>query len=331
MSGLPVRPYLLLLALLAAGGCLPSGKRPERVVRVGLFANVTHAPAVIGLADGLFQEALPPGWKIQTRVFPAGPELMVALASGALDIGYTGPVPYLTARARGVPVTALAGVCRGGVRLVAAPGVGRQGLEGLRGRVVLVPQFGNTQDVQMRMLLEEAGLTLDGPAAVRLAQANPADADALFLSGQAGAALMPEPWGSGLVHSGRAVEMVIARGDEILRRCPVTLLVSSDDFAKRHPDVLAGWLEGHRRAVRRIREDPRRAARVTQEQIERWTGKGLPAPVAESAFRSCVFDERLDRSVLAEMVRVCQRSGYLPRAAGLVDSLVGAEGLKRGD
>lgn len=320
----------VLFCLLALGGCTPSGDSPDQVVRVGFFANVTHAPVLIGLADGSFQKALPRGWTIQSRVFPAGPELMVALASGALDIAYVGPVPYLTAKARGVPVAAQAGVCRGGVRLVAIPAVARQGFEGLGGRVVLVPQFGNTQDIQLRMLLERLGVATDGPNGVRLAQANPADADALLLSGQAGAALLPEPWGSALIHSGRAVEMDIPAGGEILRESPVTVLVSSEHFARRHSGVLGGWLEAHRQVVQRIRKDPGRAAMLTDEQIQKWTGKSLPRRVAQKAFRSCVFDETLDSSILAKMAQVSARNGYLPRRDGLVESLVGEMGGRQG-
>lgn len=320
----------LLLCLLALGGCSPSGDSADRVVRVGFFANVTHAPALIGLADGSFQKALPPGWTIQSRVFPAGPELMVALASGALDIAYVGPVPYLTAKARGVPVAAQAGVCRGGVRLVAIPAVARQGLDGLAGRVVLVPQFGNTQDVQMRMLLERLGVGTDGPSGVRLAQANPADADALLLSGQAGAALLPEPWGSALIHSGRAVEMDIPAGREIFQESPVTVLVASQPFARRHPEVLGRWVDAHQQVVAKMGRDPARAAALTEQQIKKWTGKSLPRLVAENAFRSCIFEQTLDATVLAEMARISARNGYLPRRDGLVESLVGEMGRREG-
>ena len=51
---------------------------PLAEVRLGYFANVTHAQAVLGVSSGEFQAALGPT-KLTTKVFNAGPELIEAL------------------------------------------------------------------------------------------------------------------------------------------------------------------------------------------------------------------------------------------------------------
>ncbi len=321
---------MLLLALILASGCAPSAKRPDPVVRVGFFANVTHAPLICALADGSLQDALPQGWRIEPRVFAAGPELMVALASGSLDVACVGPVPYLTAKARGVPVTALAGISRGGARLVRS-GDAAGGNPRRSGRLVaLVPQFGNTQDIQLRILLEGDALREGGGASVQVAQANPADAGVLLRTGQVQMALLPEPWAALLVREGTAVEDLSREVREFLQDSPVAVLVASDEFARREPQVLRALVEAFRESVRRVNSRPEESALLAQREIARWTRKQLPDDVALSAFSSCVFDDALDGKALEEMARASQRHGYLPQGEGVVERLLAAGGKRGG-
>src|SRR5258708_1100031 len=66
-------------------------------VRLGYFANVTHAQAVLGVYSGDFQTALG-ATKLTPKVFNAGPELIQSLNSGAIDIAYVGPGPVIVAQ-----------------------------------------------------------------------------------------------------------------------------------------------------------------------------------------------------------------------------------------
>ena len=58
----------------AAGGAAPSAAgTPAAELRLGYFPNVTHAPALIGVANGYFQQELG-STKLTTQTFNAGPE-----------------------------------------------------------------------------------------------------------------------------------------------------------------------------------------------------------------------------------------------------------------
>ncbi|MBW9122517.1 sulfonate ABC transporter substrate-binding protein, partial [Microbacterium trichothecenolyticum] len=61
----------------AAGGDSPSVDE----LRLGYFANVTHAPALVGLEEGLFADALG-DVEVTTQVFNAGPAAIEALSAG---------------------------------------------------------------------------------------------------------------------------------------------------------------------------------------------------------------------------------------------------------
>src|SRR5580765_2112331 len=123
-AGPVYRPLLRLgafvasLLLLAVGCDRPTSARagtsadasPPGEVRIGYFANLTHAQAVLGVASGEFASAVAPA-KLSTKVFNAGPALIEALSANEIDIGYVGPGPALTAhvRSRGQGVRIVAG------------------------------------------------------------------------------------------------------------------------------------------------------------------------------------------------------------------------------
>ena len=54
-------------------------------LRLGLFPNITHAPALVGVQNGIFAEKLGSDIKLTTTPFNAGPSAIEALFSGAID------------------------------------------------------------------------------------------------------------------------------------------------------------------------------------------------------------------------------------------------------
>src|SRR5882672_11060403 len=68
------------LSLSAIAGCdkdkgSATGGGANVEVRVGYFANVTHAQAVLGVSTGSLEKAITPA-KLSTKVFNAGPSLI---------------------------------------------------------------------------------------------------------------------------------------------------------------------------------------------------------------------------------------------------------------
>src|SRR5262249_41145455 len=119
----------LFSASLAVCGCDRSSgahaadSSSPREIRIGYFANLTHAQAVLGVWSGEFESAVAPV-KIAPRVFNAGPALIEALFAGEADIGYVGPGPVLAAhqQSHGQAIRVIAGAAANGVAIVARPG-----------------------------------------------------------------------------------------------------------------------------------------------------------------------------------------------------------------
>src|SRR4029079_7141411 len=121
-------------------------------------ANVTHAPALVGLHEGLFQDALG-DVEVTTSDFNAGTAAIEALTAGAIDATYIGPNPSINTfiQSAGESARIVAGAATGGAALVVRDDIDSP--EDLEGTTLATPQLGNTQDVALRSWLAHQGLT----------------------------------------------------------------------------------------------------------------------------------------------------------------------------
>ena len=92
-------------------------------LRLGYFPNVTHAPAVVGVEHGEFEEALGENVTLEPSIFNAGPAAVEAIFAGALDASFIGPNPSINAYAQsnGRSVRVVSGTASGGAYLVVKP------------------------------------------------------------------------------------------------------------------------------------------------------------------------------------------------------------------
>src|ERR1700761_5767839 len=121
-----------------------SGSSPV-TVRLGLLANITHAPAMIAIQKGYFKKDLGAN-KLTTTVYSSGTQETTAILANQLDAAYVGPNPAIDAfQKSGSKVKIISGVATGGASLVGETGV--SGAAALKGKTVDTPWLGNTQAV----------------------------------------------------------------------------------------------------------------------------------------------------------------------------------------
>ncbi len=114
---------------------------PATEVRLGYFANVTHAGPVYGVGSGTYAKALG-DTTLKTQVFNAGPAAVEALFAGSLDASYLGPSPAINAfvKSKGEAVRIVAGATSGGASLVVAPEI--TSAQQLKGKIIASPADG---------------------------------------------------------------------------------------------------------------------------------------------------------------------------------------------
>jgi len=289
-----LRRPLALLALLAAlvaacGGDETAGE--ATTLRLGCFPNVTHAPALVGIQEGVFAEALGSDVELELSYFNAGPEAVESLFGEALDATFIGPNPAINAYAQsdGEAIRIIAGSTSGGAFLVVRPGI--ESVEDLAGTTLATPQLGNTQDVALRAWLIEQGLSADtaGGGDVSIVPQSNADTLRAFQAGDIDGAWVPEPWATRLIQEGGGTILIDERDLWPDGLYVTTHLIVRTEFLEQNPTLIKHLLEGYLEALRFVNENPAEAQTVTNDAIEAITGARLPDQVIAGAWENLTF------------------------------------------
>lgn len=263
---------------------------PAAELRLGYFANVTHAPALVGLQEGLLQDALG-DTTLSTEVFNAGPAAIEALSAGAIDATYIGPNPSINTfiQSRGESARIIAGAATGGAALVVRDGISSP--EDLKGTTLATPQLGNTQDVALRGWLKKQGFETDtsGGGDVTITPTENAQTFQLFKDGQLDGAWLPEPWVSRLVVDAGAKVLVDEADEWPDGQFPTTVLLVRKEFLDQHPETVSKLLAGHEASVKWISDNPTQVATVVNAQIAADTGKPLADAVIARALEHVTY------------------------------------------
>jgi NitT/TauT family transport system substrate-binding protein len=305
--------FLILAGLLLTGICSRAVAWAADPVRVGYFANITHAQALVGKANGEYERRL--GTKVEWKAFNAGPSAMEALLAGALDITFVGPNPAVNAylRSKGKALTIIAGAAGGGACLVVRPEAGIRSPADFRGKRIASPEFGNTQDVALRHWLKSNGLT-PGKDVQVLPTKNP-DILMLFQQKQLAAAWVPEPWVARLVQEGGGRIFLDERSLWPGGQFTTAVVVARSDFLQRNRPLVRKFLEAHVDVTRGINQKPAEAKRIINEELARTVRKPLPTAVLDDAFgRLTITYDPLSQPLLVA-ARHAADLGLLPAAA----------------
>jgi NitT/TauT family transport system substrate-binding protein len=319
----------LWLALVAiAGGCLAcsrsrsaSGTEEIKSVRIGYFANLTHAQAVLGVASGEYAQAVAPA-KLESRVFNAGPSLIEALFAGEIDIGYVGPGPTLSAqaRSRGQGIRVISGAAANGVVVVVRKDSGITAVPQLAGKRIATPQLGNTQDVSARHYLSKVlgQANLDNVTPIDNSQQA-----ALFERGQLDAAWIPEPWGQVLVSQTGATILAEEKDLWPEKEFVLTLVVTTPEFLARHSDIVERLLGAHRTWTKRLNQEPDKYAAQLGDALFAINGKRLGPAVLGPALARVKFTDEPHEDTLRAFASWARDLGFERQAvdlSGLVEA-----------
>ena len=311
--------------LLIAASALHAQQKPT-VLRVGYFPNITHAQALVGRANGQFEKSLGAGVQVDWKAFNAGPSAIEALFANAIDLTYVGPNPTVAGyfRSQGAAVRVIAGAASGGASLVVRKDAGIQSASDFHGKKVATPQLGNTQDVALRSWMRANGLkSREKGGDVQVIPISNPDQLTLFLKGQIDAAWAPEPWAARLVHEGGGRIFLDERDLWPDHQFVITNIIVSPKFLKEHPDVVKNFLRTHVELTEWINKNPAQAKQIMNQQLQKETGKALPAEVLDEAFSRMQVTYDPIHSSLLKSTQQAFDEGFLgrtqPDLSGLYD------------
>jgi NitT/TauT family transport system substrate-binding protein len=242
--------------LLAAGG-----SQAQDVVRLGNIKQ-THFGAV-----SYIKELAPQcGIKVEERIFAKGLDVMQAIIAGELDVGATASEASISGRAGGARIYVVAGLAKGGARLVARPGLNIRSVRDLKGRKVGVTR-GAIQEVLLMAELQKAGLS-SSPAPgkdVQIVYLAYPDLNQALMGRNVDAMMQSEPLSSQAINKGFGVEVMKPYDTPIGE--PVRTLVMTESFHDKRRAVAEKFMRCFVQATNAFIKDPLLAERYVRDAM----------------------------------------------------------------
>jgi NitT/TauT family transport system substrate-binding protein len=295
---------LLLVALAGFAGCGGGDARGQSEITVGALPITDLEQLFVADAKGYFAQE---GLKVKIANFGGGAEIVPAVQSGSVDIGWSNSISILQARAHGLDMRYFAG------GLYQAPGHWNSALMvprgspihsagQLRGRRVAVNTLGNVNELVLRAYLERAGAQ---PDAAELLEVPFPDQPAALDAHRVDAALPTEPF----------VTMAARAGARVVDDQPFTVIgakpfvaafFAKSEWLREHPDTAAAFRRAIDRATRYWNDHPEEraalVARYTKVPVElaRRITYGLPST-------------RIPPRDVQRLIELSHRYGLLPK------------------
>lgn len=300
----------IVLICIVLYGCAKNTK--NNAVTIGYFNNVTHAQALYMKAQGLLEDQLGEDFKVKWVAFNAGPAEVEALFAGEIDLGYIGPVPAITANVKSHgDILILSGATKAGAELIKAKGSKITKISDLSGKIIAIPQIGNTQHLCLLKLLSDNGLaTVENGGSVTVTAVDNADVQNLMDRGNIDAAFVPEPWGSTLVGGGAEIMLdydeVYMSGDY-----PVAVVVVRKEFLENNPEFVEQFLKLHSEITDKASKAPDSVRTIVNEEINNATGKSLSENILAMAFRKILFSTDVNEAALEDFASISIKEGFI--------------------
>jgi len=301
---------LLLALTVVLVACGSKAEEDTKEIKIGYFPNISHAPAMVGIEKGIFEEELN-GVKVNTTSFPNGSLFMDALTTSQIDIGYVGPGPVLNRYLQGGDVVVIGNVSEGENVLVVRKDLEINSIEDLENRIVATPSTGCTHDLILRKMLLEEGMAVEenGGKVKRIAQ-KPATMIGLFQQKQIDAAVVSEPWASMMEAQGVVKVLRDAKEVPWEGKLPATVLVARKDFLNSNPELVEKFMKANERSIEFINNNRGETIDAVIKNIKSVTNEEIDKKVMENSFKRVHFTSVIDENILQEFADLLKSLGF---------------------
>ncbi len=219
----------------------------EDTVKIGYLPSDHDAALFVADQKGLYKEK---NISVELVQFNNGGDLMTAMASGDVDVGYVGISPVLSSVSAGVPAKVISAAQVEGSGIVVTNDSGISQAADLKGKTIATPGEASIQHVLLSYYLKQNGLSLDdiNESAMKVPSIN----DALKTNNIPGAITF-QPYVSIAEANDNIDEL--ADSSEILPGHPCCVVVASQDFIDKHADTAKEIVAIHKNATTFINDN----------------------------------------------------------------------------
>ena len=248
---------IIAIVVVAIGAFFLLGGAGEEVT-IGYLPSDHDAALFVADSQGKFQEN---GIKTKLVQFNNGGDLMTAMASGDVDVGYVGITPVLSSIAKGVPVKVISAAQTEGSGIVVAKDSGINAVSDLAGKKIATPGEASIQHMLLTYYLQQNGMSISDLKVSSMKVPSMNDA---LKTDKIDGAITFEPYVSIAEKNGAKV---LAGSQDILPDHPCCVVAASDKFINDHPNETVKILEIHKNATDFINNNTDEAAGLLPKDI----------------------------------------------------------------
>lgn len=248
---------IAVIVIAVAGGYFLLNNSSDTVT-IGYLPSDHDAALFVADAQGQYEKE---GINTNLVQFNNGGDLMTAMASGDVDVGYVGITPVLSSIEKGVPVKVISAAQTEGSGIVVAKDSGINSVSDLAGKKIATPGEASIQHMLLTYYLTQNGMSINDVkvSAMKVPSMN----DALR-TGKIDGMITFEPYVTIAKENG-AKELVDS--SEILPNHPCCIVVASDKFIENNPNETQKILEIHKNATEYINNNTDEAAGLLPDDI----------------------------------------------------------------
>lgn len=259
--------------------------------------EVPYAQFHIAMEKGYFEEE---GIKVNKKIFASGPNMMLSLANGEIDVAMAGSAPLLQAASQGTDMKIISSITKDNAPIIARKEI--KTFEELDGKVVGTPGIGTVQNTMLNLAAEKAGIKFG-----KLVHGKITDLSVFLEKGEIDAFIGWEWIAANTVYS-KGANYVMKK--PVLENAESCLIAVRGDLAKENPELVGKISRVYVKAAKFIEENPDEAIKIMAGVIKQ------PEEMVKMAFEAVsVTDPAINVESVKWQVEDAIKTGKIDKKA----------------
>jgi NitT/TauT family transport system substrate-binding protein len=229
------------------------------VIEVGYLPTDHSAALLVAKHNKTYENN---GLNVKTVQINSGSNIVDAVASGDVDIGYVGITPAMQGISKGIPIKVVGSVNMVGSGIVVEPNSTITSPADLKGKSIATPGVSSIQQVLLLYELQKYNITSED---VDLISINVYNIPSSLAAHKVDAYISYEPFVSLAPYEG--IGNVLIYSNDIIKDHPCCVIIASESFIKEHPQELDKFLKIHQQTTEYVNTHPNETANIIDQEL----------------------------------------------------------------
>jgi NitT/TauT family transport system substrate-binding protein len=202
------------------------------------------------------------GLNVKTVQISSGSNIVDAVASGDVDVGYVGITPAMQGISKGIPIKVVGAVNMVGSGIVVQPNSTITSPADLKDKKIATPGVSSIQQVLLIYELQKYNITQKD---VDLISMNVFNIPSALAAKKVDAYISYEPFVS--IAPYRGIGQVLMYSDDILEDHPCCVIIAREDFIEQNPQKLNTFLQIHKNSTEYVNTHLNNTANILTQEL----------------------------------------------------------------